>query len=98
MARKKPTRTGGGSRAPIERCMNVLDFEALARKRMKRAFYDYYAGGAEDEDPGSHFGRLRLERSSGGPGVSGGASVDGRQSTVDSAGLTAGFTSPPPLS
>jgi 4-hydroxymandelate oxidase len=27
----------------------VLDFEALARKRMKRAFYDYYAGGAEDE-------------------------------------------------
>ena len=49
MARKKPTPAGGGSRAPIERCVNVLDFEALARKRMKRAFYDYYAGGAEDE-------------------------------------------------
>jgi len=29
--------------------VNVLDFEALARGRMKRAFYDYYAGGAEDE-------------------------------------------------
>jgi len=26
-----------------------MDFEAIARKRMKRAFYDYYAGGAEDE-------------------------------------------------
>jgi len=27
----------------------VLDFEAIARSRMERAFYDYYAGGAEDE-------------------------------------------------
>jgi 4-hydroxymandelate oxidase len=27
----------------------VHDFEAVARRRMKRAFYDYYAGGAEDE-------------------------------------------------
>jgi 4-hydroxymandelate oxidase len=27
----------------------VLDFEAIARDRMERAFYDYYAGGAEDE-------------------------------------------------
>jgi 4-hydroxymandelate oxidase len=27
----------------------VLDFEAVARRRMKRAFYDYYAGGSEDE-------------------------------------------------
>ena len=27
----------------------MLDFEALARDRMERAFYDYYAGGAEDE-------------------------------------------------
>ncbi len=33
----------------IDRCVSVLDFEALARRHMKRAFYDYYAGGAEDE-------------------------------------------------
>jgi 4-hydroxymandelate oxidase len=37
-------------RAPaIDGCANVLDFEAIARGRMGRAFYDYYAGGAEDE-------------------------------------------------
>ncbi len=35
--------------ASLDGCVNVLDFEALARKRMKRAFFDYYAGGAEDE-------------------------------------------------
>ena len=33
----------------IDACANVLDFEALARDRMERSFYDYYAGGAEDE-------------------------------------------------
>jgi 4-hydroxymandelate oxidase len=33
----------------IAGCANVLDFEAIARGRMERAFYDYYAGGAEDE-------------------------------------------------
>ena len=38
------------TRAPaIDSCVKVLDFEALARERMKRAFYDYYAGGAGDE-------------------------------------------------
>jgi 4-hydroxymandelate oxidase len=35
--------------AAAARCLNVADFEALARGRMKRAYYDYYAGGAEDE-------------------------------------------------
>jgi 4-hydroxymandelate oxidase len=35
--------------ASLDRCCNVLDFEALARERMEQAFYDYYAGGAEDE-------------------------------------------------
>jgi len=35
--------------AAIADCVTVLDFEAVARGRMKRAFYDYYAGGAEDE-------------------------------------------------
>jgi 4-hydroxymandelate oxidase len=29
--------------------VNVSDFEALARRRMRPAFFDYYAGGAEDE-------------------------------------------------
>jgi len=37
-----------GARA-IASCANVLDFEAIARSRLERAFYDYYAGGAEDE-------------------------------------------------
>ena len=36
-------------KAALDRCCNVLDFESLARERMERAFYDYYAGGAEDE-------------------------------------------------
>lgn len=41
---------GAASRtASAARCVNIADFEALARRRMKRAHYDYYAGGAEDE-------------------------------------------------
>ncbi len=35
--------------AAIEGCANVLDVETIARNRMERAFYDYYAGGSEDE-------------------------------------------------
>jgi len=35
--------------AAIAECVTVLDFEAVARGRMEHAFYDYYAGGAEDE-------------------------------------------------
>ena len=35
--------------SPLASCANVLDFEAIARGRMEPAFYDYYAGGAEDE-------------------------------------------------
>ena len=33
----------------LDRCLNVLEVEAIARDRMERAYYDYYAGGAEDE-------------------------------------------------
>jgi 4-hydroxymandelate oxidase len=33
----------------MDRCVNVADFEALARRRMEPAFFDYFAGGAEDE-------------------------------------------------
>lgn len=29
--------------------MNVADLEVIAKRRMPRAYYDYYAGGAEDE-------------------------------------------------
>ncbi|HMI31701.1 MAG TPA: alpha-hydroxy acid oxidase, partial [Candidatus Limnocylindrales bacterium] len=35
--------------SPIDSCANILDFEAIARGRLERAHYDYYAGGAEDE-------------------------------------------------
>jgi len=30
-------------------CVNVADVEAIARRRLPRSVYDYYAGGAEDE-------------------------------------------------
>lgn len=33
----------------IDRCVNVADFETLARRRMKPPYFDYFAGGAEDE-------------------------------------------------
>ncbi len=52
MKRAKPRSKAASKRSAskaIEGCANVLDFEAVARRRMKRAFYDYYAGGAEDE-------------------------------------------------
>ncbi len=46
---RAPRRIPTSSPSPIDACANVLDFEAIARDRMERAFYDYYAGGAEDE-------------------------------------------------
>jgi 4-hydroxymandelate oxidase len=33
----------------LDACVNVADFEAIAKRRMPRAYFDYYAGGAEDE-------------------------------------------------
>ena len=55
--KSRPTKARAAPKAPsskksaraIDACANVLDFEAIARDRMKRPFYDYYAGGAEDE-------------------------------------------------
>jgi 4-hydroxymandelate oxidase len=35
--------------AALERCVNVADLEALAKRRLPRAHYDFFAGGAEDE-------------------------------------------------
>lgn len=50
MTRPAPGARAASSRArALERCVNVADFEALARRRMPPAFFDYYAGGAEDE-------------------------------------------------
>ena len=43
-----PTRTRP-TLAAIDRLLNVAAFEAAAKRRMRRAHYDYYAGGAEDE-------------------------------------------------
>ena len=49
-----PQRSRKSARSPsvngnLERCVNVDEVEALARRRMRPADYDYYAGGAEDE-------------------------------------------------
>jgi len=43
-----------GTRPPslksvLERCVNVAEVELLAKRKLRRAYYDYYAGGAEDE-------------------------------------------------
>lgn len=40
-ARATPDRLAG--------CVNVADLESIARRRLPRGVYDYYAGGAEDE-------------------------------------------------
>lgn len=43
---------GKPRRAPtdgLEGCVNVADVEAIARRRLPRGVYDYYAGGAEEE-------------------------------------------------
>ncbi len=34
---------------PFDRCVNLAEVETLARGRMARAHFDYYAGGSEDE-------------------------------------------------
>ena len=37
------------ARGRLDGCVNVADVEAIARRRLPRGVYDYYAGGAEDE-------------------------------------------------
>ena len=45
-----PRRAKRPASAPaIEKCVNVDDFEPLARARIRRAYFDFIAGGAEDE-------------------------------------------------
>ena len=33
----------------LEQCYNLMDFEAVARKVMKKAAWAYYSSGADDE-------------------------------------------------
>ncbi len=52
-----PRASGGKARGPgtdrvaatLASILNVADAEAIARRKLSRAFFDYYAGGAEDE-------------------------------------------------
>lgn len=34
---------------PLEQCYNLLDFEAVARRIMKKTAWAYYSSGADDE-------------------------------------------------
>jgi 4-hydroxymandelate oxidase len=43
---RKPSPNGSGA---LDRCVNIEEVEALAKKRLDPGAYDYYAGGAEDE-------------------------------------------------
>jgi 4-hydroxymandelate oxidase len=44
-----PRRSRSAARSAYEGCACVADLEAIARDRLPRPVYDYYAGGAEDE-------------------------------------------------
>jgi len=47
--RKRPRARKPSPDGALERCVNVDEVEALAKKRLRPAYYDYYAGGAGDE-------------------------------------------------
>ena len=34
---------------PLEQCYNLMDFESVARKVMKKSAWAYYSSGADDE-------------------------------------------------
>ncbi len=48
-AATKPAPRRGENGAAMELLLNIADVEAAARRKMPRASFDYYAGGAEDE-------------------------------------------------
>ncbi len=48
-AAPKPAPRRGANGAAMEALLNIADVEAAARRKMPRASFDYYAGGAEDE-------------------------------------------------
>ncbi|HEU4725619.1 MAG TPA: alpha-hydroxy acid oxidase [Candidatus Eisenbacteria bacterium] len=49
-ARKKAAAPRGANHAALAALLNVADVEAVARRKMPRASFEYYAGGAEDEE------------------------------------------------
>ncbi len=48
-ARKKAAGGSSVGSAALRACANVAGLEAIAKRRLSRQVYDYYAGGAEDE-------------------------------------------------
>lgn len=44
----------------LEQCYNLTDFEAVARRVMKKTAWAYYSSGADDEIV-SHWGTIPLE-------------------------------------
>ncbi|HYJ34074.1 MAG TPA: alpha-hydroxy acid oxidase [Candidatus Binatia bacterium] len=48
-ARNAERSTGSAASKLLDGCLNVADLEVLAKRKLPRATYDYYAGGAEDE-------------------------------------------------
>lgn len=40
---------------PLEQCYNLMDFEAVARRVMKKTAWAYYSSGADDEIVGPCF-------------------------------------------
>ncbi|HET9328492.1 MAG TPA: alpha-hydroxy acid oxidase [Candidatus Eisenbacteria bacterium] len=50
MKKRRPAkRSTTRRRDPIDRCINIADFEAMARPRMAPGAFDYFVGGAEEE-------------------------------------------------
>ena len=47
--RRAPDRSSARRTDPLDRFVNVADFERAARRRLAGPVFDYYAGGAEDE-------------------------------------------------
>jgi len=47
--KRVPLKPGRAGTASLDRCASIADLEAIARKKLPRPHYDYYAGGAEDE-------------------------------------------------
>lgn len=47
--RAPPGKARGAASRALDACASIHDLEAIAKRRLSRAIYDYYAGGAEDE-------------------------------------------------
>src|SRR5262245_40819579 len=49
VTKRRPTVRKRTVRVAFDRCLNVADFEAMARPRMAAGAFDYFIGGAEEE-------------------------------------------------